>query len=57
MNTPPEKSIVERAPFINIRGVKEFGLLRVTPPVPGRRAGELPGEVPISSSPAPKGKE
>lgn len=44
------------APFINIRGEREIGLLRITPPIPGKPKGELPREVHVSdvSQPIPK---
>ena len=50
-------SLCERAEFINIRGEVEIGLLRVTPPVPGRPKGELPREVCVSAVNPPKGKK
>lgn len=50
------KELCELAPFINIRGEREIGLLRITPPIPGRPKDELPREVYVSSASAPKGK-
>lgn len=51
------KELCELAPFINIRGEREIGLLRITPPIPGKPNGELPREVYVSTAPQPQGKK